>query len=142
MKQKTALLLSPSLLVFLVLLVGCSSNLTLVAERTINNDVRLPIDIIMVEDAASVLAIGPDSWFGHPQREKLTLDDELIRLSFSGGERMDYKLSLGSKIDKLIIFADFINQEDRKQQQVVIPRSRFGFSKEVRIGKDALEMKE
>lgn len=141
-ENKLRLFSNLSLFALLFISTGCSSNLSLVADKSINNDVRLPIDLIMVENGAEVLAIGADSWFGHPKRENLTLEEELIRLSFSGGEKLDYKLSLGSDVEQLIIFADFINQADREKQQVVIPRSCLGFSKEVHIGKERLELKE
>jgi hypothetical protein len=134
--------LNLSLFLFLLIFMGCSSNLSLIADKSINNDVRLPVDLIMVENDAEVLAIGPDSWFGHPRRDNLTIEEELIRLSFSGGEKMDYKLSLGSDVEQLVIFADFINQTEREKQQVVIPRSCLGFSRKVHIGKEGLELKE
>ena len=121
---------------------GCSSTLSLVADRHINNNVRLPVDLIMVRNDAEVIDIGPDSWFGDPKRETLTIEDELIRLSFSGGEKMKYKLTMGSGVDKLIIFADYINQDERDKQQIVIPRSRWGFSHTVQLRKNGLELKE
>lgn len=124
------------------LISGCSSNLKLVADGYINEGVRLPVDLIMVENSKSVLAIGPDSWFGDHRRDALLRNEQLLRLSFSGGEAMDYDIKMGSEVDELVIYADYVENNDRQAQQVVIPKCFFGWKHTLMIKKNGLELKE
>jgi len=130
-----------SFMILVMILTGCSNNLSLIADKHINGGVRLPVDIIKVKDSAKVVQIGPDAWFGDPKRENLVLEDELIRLSFSGGERMNHRLEMDSDVENLVIFADYSNQNDRNKQQIIIPRSWLGFSHTILIREDGLELK-
>ncbi len=116
-------------IIFILFLVGsgCSTlKVRMKAEDRINNDVLLPVDIIVVSESMQneVMEIGPEEWFGHSLRERLT-EIELHSLAISGGEKRKVKVKRKSRSQKVIVYADYDNSTDRNKQQVIIVPKKF-----------------
>jgi len=105
-----------------------SMTIHVAADVNVNDGVLLPLDILFVENdkADAALAVGPDKWFGEDLRERLT-NDEIRRLAIRSGDRKDVQISYPDSVKKIIIFADYENNNDRFGQQLLITPDNFKF---------------
>ena len=123
-KITTGLILSAILCFFMSCATTSTYTLSFAADKQINDDVLLPVDIIVAKDPVmnSVVEIGPEEWFGHQTREVL-VERELYPLAISGGEERVKKIIVDKEISRIIIFADYENSNDRDDQQLIINTS-------------------
>ncbi len=112
------------------------------SDKDINNGILLPVDIISVNEsfAEKVADIGPQDWFGHYYREKLS-PEELNSLAIAGGQNRRVKVKIHSGVKRVIMYTDFENIDDRDSQQIIFMSSRIKRYKFVRIRKNGLELK-
>lgn len=107
------------------------SNITLYFEATddINDNVLLPVDIVIVDKSLSetVLQIGPDDWFGDVLRDRL-VGNEVTHLAFRSSSERNVKIDIPEGVTKVIIYADYENNIDRVGQQIVISPETMNFS--------------
>ena len=91
------------------------------ADSTINSNVLLPVDIIVIPAPVmqKIIKIGPEDWFGSQLRDTL-LDDELYLLAMSGGGQRSKNIVLKPDIYKVLVYADFEDAVNRDAQQLII----------------------
>lgn len=128
---------------------GClapkTSTITLLfsADREINENVLLPLDIVVVDKSLSetILDIGPDAWFGDSLRDRL-VGEEVHHLAIKGGSTREVSVEVPGETNKVIIYADYENNIDRLGQQIVISpeQSTFSPSYEVIIKDNNMEL--
>jgi len=94
-------------------------SITLIADKHINNNDLLPVDIIVVKASDTILEIGPENWFGDPKRDTL-LEGEIYKLAIGNSQKRCIKIKVNPDIEKLIIFSDYTDLTDREGQQIVI----------------------
>ena len=118
-----------------------SITLHFTAEKYINDDVLLPIDIILVKGSVidAILDIGPEQWFGHIQRESLE-KNERISLAMSGGEERIKRIELTPGFTRMIVFADYEGNTEREGQQLIIPQGKLKKEYRIKIKERALEI--
>ena len=104
------------------------------SEGSINEGVLLPVDILVANDglASSALGIGPDDWFGAELRDRLT-NEEVQRLAIRGGTTRNVKVSIPEDVRRVIIFADYENNNERFGQQIVITPEKLNFFPKYRV---------
>ena len=139
---------SLSSLVFCIILsvfVSCVSKSTYTlnfsADPQINEDVLLPVDVIVTKDSSmnAVIEIGPEDWFGHQTREVL-IHSELYPLAISGGDKREKKVVVEKDISRIIIYADYENNNNREDQQLIINCSEGKRKYKILIKENNLEM--
>ncbi|KPA19400.1 conserved hypothetical protein, membrane or secreted [Candidatus Magnetomorum sp. HK-1] len=118
-----------------------SISLTFIADQHINNGIRLPVDVIAVKSSDAVLEVGPEDWFGDSKREKL-LKDEIFKLAIGDGEKRQIKIKLNSEIQRLLIFADYTDQVERKGQQIVIDPDKWQLNYIIHLKDKSMELEE
>lgn len=144
--KKRILTVNPSFFIILIIsifMTGCSTMIiSIEADKDINDGILLPVDIISVNEsfAGKVSDIGPQDWFGHYYREKLS-PDELNTLAIAGGQNRRVKVKIHSGVERIIVYTDFENIDDRDSQQVILMSSRFRRYKFIRIRGNGLELK-
>jgi len=146
------------LVLFIITFIGCSENrcilngcffrpinlgaipIVFVSENnTINENVLIPIDVIVTENSDAILEIGPENWFAHPKRDSL-LNNELYRMTISGWDTHKLWLKPDSFIRKIIIFADYENLHDRDGQQLVLFPKMMDFTYTIKITSNGMEL--
>ncbi|OKY76355.1 MAG: hypothetical protein BM485_03710 [Desulfobulbaceae bacterium DB1] len=137
-------------LILSVMLGACAapkkfSDITLnfAADPSINDDVLLPVDIVVVDRAVSesVLEIGPENWFGETLRDRL-VGEEIQHVAIKGDARREVKITIPEGVTKVIIYADYENNVDRLGQQIVISpeKNNFAPSYKVNIKDNRMEL--
>jgi hypothetical protein len=145
--MKKAWLMGLILMVSPGLIAGCSTfrktvTLRIESEKHINGGVLLPMDVISAEGSLSdsILDVGPEIWFGHEIRERL-VEEELRRFAVSGGQKRKVKLRVGGEVKRIIIYADYGKNMNRKGQQVVIEPKQWPFAGyKIQIRENELEL--
>lgn len=133
------------LCMILSVLVSCVSKSTYTlnfsADPQINENVLLPVDVIVTKDSSmnKVIEIGPEDWFGHQAREVLVYN-ELFPLAISGGDEREKKIVVEKDISRIIIYADYENNNNREDQQLIINCSEDKRNYKILIKENTLEM--
>ena len=111
------------------------------ADQQINEDVLLPVDVIVAKEPLmnKIIKIGPEDWFGHNSREVL-VDNELYPFAISGGDERKKEVVVEKDISRIIIYADYENSDNRDDQQVIINCSDSKRNYRIRIKKNNLEI--
>jgi hypothetical protein len=104
------------------------------ADREINENVLLPLDVVVVDKSLSetVLSIGPDDWFGDSLRDRL-VGEEVHHLAIKGGATREITVKIPEETNKVIIYADYENNIDRLGQQIVIAPKKAVFSPNYKV---------
>ncbi|MFZ5758294.1 MAG: hypothetical protein ACOY32_01525 [Thermodesulfobacteriota bacterium] len=124
-----------------IALTGCAqpkkfSDITInfASEPVINEDVLLPVDIVVVDRslAEAVLEVGPEDWFGQSMRDRL-VGDEIQHIAIRGNAEREVKITIPDGVTKVIIYADYENNADRLGQQIVISPEKENFAPSYRV---------
>ncbi|MFZ5764378.1 MAG: hypothetical protein ACOY4H_02135 [Thermodesulfobacteriota bacterium] len=124
-----------------IALTGCAqpkkfSDITInfASEPVINEDVLLPVDIVVVDRslAEAVLEVGPEDWFGQSMRDRL-VGDEIQHIAIRGNAEREVKITIPDGVTKVIIYADYENNADRLGQQIVISPEKEDFAPSYRV---------
>ncbi len=124
-----------------IALTGCAqpkkfSDITInfASEPVINEDVLLPVDIVVVDRslAEAVLEVGPEDWFGQSMRDRL-VGDEIQHIAIRGNAEREVQITIPDGVTKVIIYADYENNADRLGQQIVISPEKENFAPSYRV---------
>lgn len=92
------------------------------AEKEINSDKKLPIDIVYityVQELRELNRYSPEIWFEGNKRSEWKQKESL---SISGGEKQTIELNprILERTVLLVVIADYQNQNDASKQQIVV----------------------
>jgi len=109
-------------------------------NNNINENLLIPVDIIVVENSDPVLEIGPENWFMHQKRDALLKDKEIYRLTLSSWEQRKISIIPGSDVKKIVIYADYEKIFDRNGQQIVIFPKTMDFTYMIKMTRNGMEL--
>jgi hypothetical protein len=114
-------------------------SITFIADKHINNNVRLPVDIIAVKNSDGILDIGPEKWFGDPERDTL-LREEIVKLAIGNEGKRKIDIKISSEIKHLIVFSDYTDLTERKGQQIVLDLDKWKWNFIIYLRENKMEL--